>query len=44
MYYLSDNAKTASALWFLVGLFVFIIMAKKTKNDIAKYVYWSICS
>jgi len=36
MYYLSDNAKTASALWFLVGLFVFFIMAKRRKNDIAK--------
>ena len=36
MYYLSDNAKTASASWFLVGLFVFFIMAKRRKNDIAK--------
>lgn len=36
MYYLSDNAKTASALWFLVGLFVFFIMTKRRKNDIAK--------
>jgi APA family basic amino acid/polyamine antiporter len=36
MYYLSANAKTASALWFLVGLFVFFIMAKRRKNDIAK--------
>jgi len=25
---------TASGLWFLVGLFVFVIMAKKTENDI----------
>ncbi len=36
MYYLSDNAKTTSALWFLVGLFVFFIMTKRRKNDNAK--------
>jgi APA family basic amino acid/polyamine antiporter len=29
MYYLSDNAKIASVLWFLTGLLVFFIMAKK---------------
>ncbi len=32
MYYLSDNAKTASALWFLVGLFVFFVITKSTKK------------
>ena len=32
MYYLSDNAKIAAAIWFLVGLLVYIIMTKrKTK-------------
>jgi APA family basic amino acid/polyamine antiporter len=36
MYYLSDNAKMASAFWFLVGLFVFSIMSKRRKKDIAK--------
>ncbi len=32
MYYLSDNAKIASVLWFLTGLLVFGIMAKRTKK------------
>jgi APA family basic amino acid/polyamine antiporter len=32
MYYLSDNAKIASVLWFLTGLIVFVMMTKrKTK-------------
>jgi APA family basic amino acid/polyamine antiporter len=29
MYYLSDNAKIASVLWFLIGLLVFAIMTKR---------------
>jgi APA family basic amino acid/polyamine antiporter len=32
MYYLSDNAKIASVLWFLIGLLVFVIMTKKTEK------------
>lgn len=29
MYYLSDNAKIAAVIWFLVGLLVYIIMTKR---------------
>jgi len=29
---------------FLVGLFCIYHNGKEDKNDIAKYVYWSICS
>jgi APA family basic amino acid/polyamine antiporter len=32
MYYLSDNAKIASVLWFLVGLLVFLIMQRTTRK------------
>jgi APA family basic amino acid/polyamine antiporter len=36
MYYLSDNAKIASVLWFLAGLLVFAIMTKRaTRYDVA---------
>jgi basic amino acid/polyamine antiporter, APA family len=31
MYYLSDNAKIAAVLWFLVGLLVYAIMTKRKK-------------
>ncbi len=38
MYYLSRNAKIASALWFLVGLGVFIVMTRKQiKKKLVKY-------
>ena len=30
MYYLSDNAKVASTLWFFVGLLVFLAMTRKS--------------
>jgi APA family basic amino acid/polyamine antiporter len=33
MYFLSNNAKIASAVWFGVGLLVFYVMARKTKRS-----------
>jgi APA family basic amino acid/polyamine antiporter len=32
MYYLSDNAKIASALWFCVGLLVFLVMRRTARQ------------
>jgi APA family basic amino acid/polyamine antiporter len=34
MYYLSDNAKLAAVVWFLVGLFVYFIMTKKNEMTV----------
>lgn len=34
MYYLSDNAKIASAIWLAVGLLVYIVMSRKARATV----------